>query len=263
MGGLGMNLAFVSHDAGQTFQRMPLFRRDDDGELTLIDDVTGLRYAHVDGGTIYLAAQFGKLLRSTNGGKSFEDVQTGTTSVLNTVMRVDGALWATGDSGAYRSTDSGESWTQVDVEGEITRPQGNPSEAVLPSSAGYLYVSRGGQIAKTSLRASAELWGACRSPQNTLLAVGAKGAIFRSTDDGASFSKVKSGVLTSLENLACLDNGVVVVVGEAGVILRSEDDGATFRRIPQFHIDGWIFGAAAFGDQVLVAGARGVVLTVG
>ncbi|MFK8002230.1 MAG: WD40/YVTN/BNR-like repeat-containing protein [Polyangiales bacterium] len=264
MGGLGTNLALVSHDGGDTFQRMPLCQ-EVNGELVPIVDldgqVTGLRYAFVDGETVYVAAQFGKLLRSTNGGKSFIVHQIGTT-VLQTVFRADGRLWATGDGGAHQSIDGGESWTRVEVEGEIVRCQGNKEEAVLPSSEGYLYLSRGGEIRKTALRAPVEIWAGCRSPQGTLLAVGAKGAIYRSTDDGALFEQVDSGVSASMQNIACLEGGVVVVVG-ADTILRSSDDGASFQRIPQDHIKGWIFGAAAFGDQVLVAGADGVVLTVG
>jgi photosystem II stability/assembly factor-like uncharacterized protein len=91
----------------------------------------------------------------------------------------------------------------------------------------------------------------------------AEGALYRSTDAGKTFDKIPSGVTTSLENVACTPNGIVVVVGQAGVILRSADDGASFERVEQPYTDGWFFGAAPFGDQVLVAGAERLLLTVG
>ena len=104
VGGIGMNLALVSHDGDDTFQRMPLCREAEDEFLPIVDidgDITGLRGTYVEGDTICIAAQFGKLLRSTNGGRSFENVNVGATSVLQTVLRADGRLWATGDGGAY------------------------------------------------------------------------------------------------------------------------------------------------------------------
>jgi hypothetical protein len=65
-----------------------------------------------------------------------------------------------------------------------------------------------------------------RTPPNALV----KSLPLRATDAGTAFEKVQSGVTTSLENVACTLNGLVVVVGQAGVILRSTDDGAFLRR---------------------------------
>ena len=223
----------------------------------------GLRKFFFDGDVLYVCGERGMLARSTDGGKNFEPITTGATVCMNTIVRGDGALWACGDFGAYVSRDDGKTWTKADVDGEITRPQDSDLGVLLPSDKGCLYVARSGAIRKTTLDAGVSLWAASATSQGTIIAVGANGAIYRSADGGNAFEKIASGVTTSLENVACTQSGLVVVVGQAGVILRSVDDGAHFDRVAQSYTDGWLFGAAPLGDQVLVAGAERLILTVG
>ena len=264
VGGLGLSLAFESHDGGQSFQRMRLCRQvnSDAESLEAIrpSEVVGFRSLCIRGNARHIAAQHGNVLSSTDAGRSFATVKPGL-ELVNTVLYADGVLWATG-RGAYRSSDEGKTWNAVDVKGGISRPQGDEREAILPSGEGLLYVSQNGSVRQTALKAPDKVTSACRSPDGTLLAAGYRGLIYRSTNDGASFSKVRSGVSTSLQNLVCLPGGVVIVVGEAGVILRSEDDGKSFERVPQSFTQGWLFGVAAFGDHALIAGAEGSLLVV-
>ncbi len=250
-GGLGMSMALVSDDGGRVFREMR------------VSFGTGLRKFTFDGDALYVCGERGMLARSNDGGATFEPVTTGATICMNTILRGDGALWACGDFGAYQSRDDGQSWSKVDVLGEITRPQDSALGVLLPSDKGHLYIARDGVIQKASLDVGVALWAACATNEGTILAVGSSGAIHRSTDGGKRFQKVASGVITSLENVACTQGGLIVIVGQAGVILRSTDDGAHFERVPQRYTEGWLFGAAAMGDQVLVAGAERLILTVG
>lgn len=250
-GGLGANVALASDDGGRVVRELS------------VGVGTGLRKFLFDGDTLYVCGERGMLARSTDGGASFERIEAGATICMNTILRADGALWACGDFGAYKSSDDGETWSKVAVEGEITRPQDSRLGGLLPSDKGYLYIARDGEVRKSSLDAGVALWAACATNKETILAVGDGGAIHRSTDGGVTFEKIASGVTASLENVACTRGGLIVAVGLAGVILRSTDDGASFERVAQPYTDGGFFGAAPFGDQVLVAGAERLLLTVG
>lgn len=62
---------------------------------------------------------------------------------------------------------------------------------------------------------------------NTILIVGAKGDIRRSTDNGSTWSVVASGTLVDLYHIARVPGGFVVA-GDRGTLLRSTDNGATW-----------------------------------
>lgn len=92
-----------------------------------------------------------------------------------------------------------------------------------------------------------------------LLAFGLRGAAYRSTDGGASWAAVKSGVERSITAGVVLDAGRrVVLLTETGQAVQSTDDGATFRptalpRLPP------VYAASADGaDGIVVAGILGV-----
>jgi photosystem II stability/assembly factor-like uncharacterized protein len=61
-----------------------------------------------------------------------------------------------------------------------------------------------------------------------LLAAGLSGKVYRSTDDGLTWSAVNSSTKSSITALAQLDGGRIVGVGLDGLTLTSDDDGSTF-----------------------------------
>lgn len=248
-GGGGKNLLLVSDDGGKTFVPRS------------VDVGTGLRCYFEDGEATYVCGQSGLLARSRDGGRTFEAVTTGAVKCAQTVLRADGALWSTGDSGAFRSVDDGVTWTKIDaIEGEIARPQDSELGLLLPTSEGRLFISRGGMIHPTGLEAAGAIWAACVTPKGTIIAVGEPG-ILRSTDKGATFEHVTKA-RGSLQNVACTASGRLVVVGQNGVLLHSGDDGASFQRVEQRHTKDWLFAVTAVGERVLVGGMNGWVLEV-
>ena len=93
------------------------------------------------------------------------------------------------------------------------------------------------------------------SPAGTLIAIGDGGIAFRSTDRGASFQPVKSGVKQDLEDCAWVA-GALFVVGGGGLLRRSTDDGKTFHKVDtgsRYKI--WTI--ASWGDGAILAGDDG------
>jgi photosystem II stability/assembly factor-like uncharacterized protein len=63
-------------------------------------------------------------------------------------------------------------------------------------------------------------------------AVGAAGAILRSRDGGATWTRVEQGITnTILRGVAILDEKTIIVVGDDGVVLRSTDGGSRWSKV--------------------------------
>ena len=98
------------------------------------------------------------------------------------------------------------------------------------------------------------------TPKGTLIVVGARGGILRSTDSGATFAKVSSGVSGLLCMVDCFADGRVLAVGDAGTVLLSEDDGASFTRVNQMHTLDTLWCCRRHGDAMLLGGGQGIVM---
>ena len=99
-----------------------------------------------------------------------------------------------------------------------------------------------------------------RAPSGTLIAIGDDGVVYRSTDGGASWSFVKSGVRDDLEDLAWVADALFAV-GADGTILKTTDDGLTWTKVDS-GTDQHLWGITSWGDGALVGGEYGLVLSL-
>ncbi|MFW5947495.1 MAG: WD40/YVTN/BNR-like repeat-containing protein, partial [Gemmatimonadota bacterium] len=107
------------------------------------------------------------------------------------------------------------------------------------------------------------VWGAGQ----TWVAVGNRGAIFRSTDGGGSWAAVRSAGETNEERglLAVWGQGsTVVATGGDGTILRSTDAGQTWVEVngptPEQPAGPQLYGVRGAGSTVLAVGTHGTIL---
>jgi len=134
------------------------------------------------GDSIFIAAEFGTVYRSLNGGQTFEEVQTD----------YDGSFWGgltAGDSifvfgmrgNLWRSDDMGETWYDVDSDTDQS------------------------------------LSGGTVLPDGTIVIAGLGGAVTYSYDGGDTFTAVTRPARLGLSGVAPDGQNRVVVIGEAGV----------------------------------------------
>ncbi|MBA5640165.1 glycosyl hydrolase [Duganella sp. LX20W] len=90
-----------------------------------------------------------------------------------------------------------------------------------------------------------------------LLVYGLRGNAYRSTDRGASWSKVETGLQVGLTASALAQDGRLLLVSQAGQVLVSADAGATFTRLPGAP-GGPVSTALAAGGQLVLGGVRGL-----
>ena len=79
--------------------------------------------------------------------------------------------------------------------------------------------------------ATARLRGVSAVRDRVAWASGADSTVLRTTDGGASWRKIETGVQTGLVGGTVTDDGRIVLVSQSGHLLVSTDDGATFTTI--------------------------------
>lgn len=89
------------------------------------------------------------------------------------------------------------------------------------------------------------------------LVFGLRGNVYRSTDDGASWSKVELGLPLSITASTLADDGRIVLVSQAGHVLVSRDDGASFQ-LQANSTSAPVAAAQVVGGALVLAGTRGL-----
>jgi photosystem II stability/assembly factor-like uncharacterized protein len=93
-----------------------------------------------------------------------------------------------------------------------------------------------------------------------LLIVGEAGATYRSTDDGATWTRGDLPYEGSMFGLVALDTGAVVAFGLRGNAFASNDLGLTWRRLETGTEASLLGGAPVAGGRAVIVGASGTVL---
>jgi photosystem II stability/assembly factor-like uncharacterized protein len=182
----------------------------------------------------------GIVFRSPDGGRTFAEADRSAKVPLRGVVFLsDRTAVAVGwnsfnfrqysgvvpKSDLLRSADAGLTWTHLAV----------PSTAMLNAVA----ASDDGSVA---------------------LAVGGKGIILRSVDDGWSWYAVPSGTEAELSSVLFVDNSVALSLGVGGTILRSRDAGLTWRSVASGVVADLVSVAQSTDSRIVLAvGATGTI----
>ncbi|HEY2559987.1 MAG TPA: YCF48-related protein [Caldimonas sp.] len=144
----------------------------------------------------YVVGAFGLLLRTADGGKTWEPLLHATDNPkglhLYAVHRVGADLYIAGEQGLLLKLD---------------RSSGRFAAANIPYQ-GTLFGVLGNE--------------------RVVLAFGLRGNVVRSTDGGRNWQAVSTGVQVGLTAGTIDERGRIVLVSQAGHVLASADDGATF-----------------------------------
>jgi photosystem II stability/assembly factor-like uncharacterized protein len=178
------------------------------------------------------------IYRSEDGGKNWENLGLKKSEHIGRVVidprdskvvyvAAEGPLWgAGGDRGLYKTTDGGKNWKVVLTISENT---GVADVALDPANPDIIYAAAYQR----------------RRHVFTLIDGGPESAIYKSTDAGATWNKLKSGLPTVDMGRIGLavspaDPNVVYATIEAadgkGGIFRSEDKGATWEKRDEFDV---------------------------
>ncbi|MCW2928956.1 MAG: type sorting protein, partial [Thermoleophilia bacterium] len=167
------------------------------------EDLAGVSVAP-GSSTVYVSGALGTVMRSTNGGTTWQRMPTGTSVDLNGISsQPDGSLWAAGSNRTVLRAPTATTFTHRRSGG--TDSTSLADIAAVSSTTAYAV---GGQVDRGGT------WQA---------------AIRRTTDRGATWTSLTSNTSSALLGVSASADGVLVMaVGEDGTIARSTDSGATW-----------------------------------
>jgi predicted DNA-binding WGR domain protein/photosystem II stability/assembly factor-like uncharacterized protein len=217
--------------------------------LTLLDDAW------------YATGVEGLFAVSRDRGDSWRTIKVPTTGYLFAFFRdASGTCWLGGDHGVVLTSQSPE-------RGWKAAPLGLKDKVLDIRQVGsrLYFVGSAGGVAREGTRTTrfegidkhAVLTRLTATPSGALVAIGDRGAIYRSTD-GLAWKPVKAETKgDDLEDLAWVA-GSLFVVGGKGLVLESRNEGVSFRALDR-PTSQRFWSIASWGDGALVAGERGVV----
>ncbi|HEU5294200.1 MAG TPA: YCF48-related protein [Burkholderiaceae bacterium] len=179
----------------------------------------------------YVVGAFGLVLRTADGGKTWEPLLHATDNPkalhLYAVRRVGGELYIAGEQGLLLKLDRERSRFVA-----ITTPYQGTLFGVVGN-------------------------------ERVVLAFGLRGNVVRSTDRGRTWSAVSTGVPVGLTAGTIDDKGRIVLVSQAGHVLISADDGATFTPLKTERALPTAAVSRAGAGTLVLGGPRGIQTVAG
>lgn len=218
---------------------------------------------------IWLSGNYGKVVRSEDGGKSWEKQHS---KVINTLTDID--AWdreravAVGNDGVVIVTaDGGDSWQRVEVPRSNimnklmrvkTRPNGKAWAVGLMGMV--ISTEDWGETWKRQIEEEDVAWnGIAFVDDEVVWIVGEFGKIRRSNDCGETWQDIQSPVKKSLMSICFANNKIGVAVGLDGLIIRTVDGGATWQTVDT-QTSEHLFEVNWNGEKWACVGARGIIV---
>jgi photosystem II stability/assembly factor-like uncharacterized protein len=258
LGGIPLRERGASQEEPEFSVRAPLASRS-----LLLDGASA-------GGRLVVVGERGHILVSDDQGRSWRQTSVPTRATLTAVFFHDASLgWAVGhDAIILRTKDGGENWERVHYAPEEERPFldvwfGDAANGVAIGAYGlFVETADGGdtwsprEIEGTDLH----LNHIARSDAGRLYIVGEAGAIYRSDDDGDTWTALPSPYRGSFFGALPLRSDSLLVFGLRGHLFRS-DDGARNWMAIETGTEAMLTDGLRLADgTLLIAGLGGTLL---
>jgi photosystem II stability/assembly factor-like uncharacterized protein len=250
----------VSEDRGHRFAPWPA------------PNTPGLRDVHVDRSAdgrdeVWVVGERGMVAKTYDGSSWTTVASPSEDQCLYSVMRDDeGRMWILGDGGlVMRINKTGKRFTRVENKctARLLYMMIEEGCVWLLDSGGMLQRTRGGffeEVKLAAMRTKRPLCALVRTPAKTLLLLGDRGLVLRSTNNGDSWKKIPVESRNDLEKLLVTPYGVFVV-GDHGSVLVSHDDGRSFQGLDT-GVDVHLWSIALIDGDQLLGGDQGHIWRV-
>lgn len=242
-----------SSDAGATWSRQLDGRQI--GQV-LLDHYTKLSAAQPDNQQLLTLLDDAKRMQEEGEDSSFLDVWFANDKV--------GYIVGTFNL-IFRTEDGGKNWTPILENSE--NPQGFHLNAINKIGDEVFIVGEQGLALKLDQATqrfvsvptayAGTFFGMIGKP-GLVLVYGLRGNVYRSTDAGANWAKVETGLPVSIAAASLDSSGSIYLLSQAGHVLVSSDDGVTFVLRPQEPLASVAGATVTRDNQLVVVGNRGV-----
>jgi photosystem II stability/assembly factor-like uncharacterized protein len=198
-----------------------------------------VKVAVAPNGFIFAGGEWGGIFRSSDNGANWEQTNNGLSDLEIRALKCDpdGRIIAGTSHNIFMSTDNGDSWELSDI--------GYCSDISI-SSSGVIYAARGGIYQVTKSTDNGSSWDTINTGIDTtnitlvqytnhgiLIAVDYYKGIFKSTDDGATWSPSDSGysIGDAPSSITSVNNGDIFLSTYFAGLYESTDDGSSWSKI--------------------------------
>ncbi len=224
VGGTGGRM-YVTTDAGSTWNAIPLRNTLDLYDVWITDQ-----------STFFAAGDAGVIQKSTDGGviwSTVADLSVDRISLLYFTDASHGYAAATqGD--LYRTGDGGATWfpdgSHGSEVGDCRVTAAGPGVMVMLGKRPVFTTDGGASWSESRIDGYRYNGVHARGP-DTVMVVGDRGLIIRSTDAGVDWTTLTSGTSLDLHGVNAYGGTSWTVVGDSGLILRSTDAGGSWSRL--------------------------------
>lgn len=218
-------------------------------QVSFVDEQTALAVGHD-----------GWILRSADRGDSWQEVAfggAGTDPLLGIDGPYDGRLFAYGAFGLYTiSDDLGQTWQprELVVDEPVAADPAQAAPAADPYADPFASFDAG------SIGGSGHLNDMTQAADDSLVLVGERGTLLRSSDNGETWKRLPEIYSGSFFGVLSLPSKALLAFGMRGHVYRSEDFGTSWQesRVPT--TTSLFSGVVAAPQRVVLAGAGNAVL---
>lgn len=207
--------------------------------INVRDNIFGV--THVDGDLYLSAGNYGKLLITKDGGKTWENQDSTVDVHLQDVSAWDAdRAVAVGNGGITLMTeDQGETWVSVDspkseVANKLLKVHTYPGgEALAVGEMGTIIRSMDYGKTWTRLREENDIFmnDIVKVDANTIYVAAEYGQIFKSIDNGKTWEEIFTDSPNSFAAIDAKNPQEIVMVGLAGVVVGTNDAGETWKYV--------------------------------
>lgn len=220
----------------------------------------------------------GHVVFSDDNGKTWAQAKVPVSVMLTSVYFPTPKLgWAVGHNGVIlHSQDGGASWTVQRADGDANSDKAgapllgvwfsDPSNGLAVGAYGYLLATTDGGASWTDHSAAVEnpdgwhLNSVRGIPGGAVFIVGEHGKLFRSLDNGATWSALASPFEGSFFGVSPLAPDLVLIYGLQGRLFASADQGSSWQQVQTGVTSGINTATRLDNGKVVVAGNAGVIL---
>ncbi|MBA3704606.1 MAG: T9SS type A sorting domain-containing protein [Bacteroidetes bacterium] len=186
--------------------------------------------------TVFVAGQYGTILKTTNGGATWVTQTSGTSQQFYDIKFINSNVgFAVGDNGAVVKTiNGGTNWTNVSLTSQSMRVVKfiNSTTGFITGAGSTIFRTTDGGSTWTSISAGASnIYGVCFTSATKGYISCFDGTMRQTVDGGSTWTSLASIVSTQLNTIQFTNPTTGIVVGASGVIRKTINSGLNWSTV--------------------------------
>ena len=222
----------------QDYSKNPNYTEQTDWQLSVINSDKNLNsIAFIDNFTGFVVGSNGLILKTTDGGQNWNEINTDITKDLFSVCLANGRIFCAGENGTLlKSGFNSQSLESINTginENFFNLKFIDDNTGFITGSNGVILNTVDGGLTwhKTTTGEKENLFSIDFADGRTGFVVGWNGTILKTEDQGVTWHKINSNQKSYLKNILFVNQFLGFIVGGDGLVLRTDDGGAAWSKI--------------------------------